>query len=133
MKQYLSLFGAFALAACGGGDDAAAPAAEGDVATVSAPSPDSPLIGEFGGLAMDGQPWGSTIKADGTYQDTQGGEVTEAGTWTHEGDQVCFSPSVAAGEGSDATCLTLINVNDDGSLLMSDGAGNETTVPKLSQ
>lgn len=133
MKQYLALFGALALAGCGGGDDAAAPAAEGEAASAAMPSPDSPLIGAFGGIDMDGQPWSSTINADGTYQDTQGGEVSETGTWTHEGDQVCFSPSVAAGEAADATCLTLINVNDDGSLLMSDGAGNETTVPKLAQ
>ena len=133
MKQYLALFGAFSLVACGGGDDAAGPAAEGEPTGATAPAPDSPLIGAFGGLDMDGQPWSSRINADGTYQDTQGGEVTETGTWTHEGDQVCFSPSSAAEEAADATCLTLVNVNDDGSLLMSDGAGNETTVPRLTQ
>lgn len=96
-----------------------------------ASAPDSPLVGTYGSTDMDGNSWTSAIKADGTYQDTMNGEVTETGTWTHEGDQVCFTPAPIDGATADATCLTLINVNDDGSLLMSDGTGAETTVPRI--
>ena len=131
MKRIIALAGAFALAACGGGDDAAE--TTDDTVAAAAPSPDSPLIGVYGGTDMDGGTWSSAMNADGSYEDRQGGEVTEVGTWTHEGDQVCFAPTVAEGAASDPTCLTLINVNDDGSLLMSDAEGNETTVPRLEQ
>lgn len=129
MKRMIALAGAFALVACGGGDDTAGTTED----TTVAPSPDSPLIGTYGGTDMEGGTWSSAMNADGTYEDRQGGEVTETGNWTHEGDQVCFAPAVAEGSAGDPTCLTLINVNDDGSLLMSDAEGNETTVPKLAQ
>ncbi len=130
MKTIIALAGAFALAACSGGEAADT---TDDTAAAAAPSADSPLIGVYGGTDMDGGTWSSAMNADGTYEDRQGGEVTETGTWTHEGDQVCFAPAAAEGAAADSTCLTLINVNDDGSLLMSDPEGNETTVPRLEQ
>ncbi|HSG55760.1 MAG TPA: hypothetical protein VLA45_09905 [Paracoccaceae bacterium] len=128
MKTIIALAGAFALAACSGGEAADT---TDDTTAAAAPSADSPLIGVYGGTDMEGGTWTSAMNGDGTYEDRQGGEVTETGTWTHEGDQVCFVP--ADGAAADLTCLTLINVNDDGSLLMSDADGNETTVPRLQQ
>ncbi|TIX49979.1 hypothetical protein [Alteraurantiacibacter aquimixticola] len=129
MKKFVALAGAFALAACGGDADVEAPeeAAEATAEAVV----ESPLVGAYGGTTDDGEAWTSTINADGTYEDTVAGEVSETGSWTHEGDQVCFNPTVMEGEVADQTCLTLINVNEDGSLVMTDQDGNEMTVPRL--
>lgn len=129
MKRMIALASALALASCGGGDDTA----ETTDTVATAPSPDSPLIGVYGGTDMDGGTWSSAMNADGTYEDRQGGEISETGTWTHEGDQVCFTPAMVEGAAPSPTCLTLINVNDDGSLLMADGQGEERTVPRLEQ
>jgi hypothetical protein len=130
MKTYIALAAALALASCGSGDEAVG-SADGQGETPAAAAPDSPLIGTYGSTDMDGNSWTSAMNADGTYQDTMNGEVTETGTWTHLDDQVCFTPAPIDGATADATCLTLINVNDDGSLLMSDGTGAETTVPRI--
>ncbi len=126
MRNFVVFVGALALAACGSGDDAAAEA-EAPVAAAA----DDPLVGNFGGTTEDGKAWTSAMNADGTYQDTLDGEVAETGTWTHQDDQVCFNPAVEGGETATNTCLSLLNVNDDGSLLMADGEGTETTVPRL--
>lgn len=129
MKACFALAAALVLSACGGGDDAATPEGGAPVA----PAADSPLIGNYGGSDMDGNSWTSQMNADGTYRDTLNGEVSETGTWTHENDQVCFTPAPVDNVAASATCLTLVNVNDDGSLLMADAEGNETTVPRLAE
>lgn len=131
MRKLVVLAGALALAACGGSDNAAEADAPAEVEATT-PAADDPLVGNFGGVTEDGKAWTSAMNADGTYQDTLDGEVAETGTWTHEGDQVCFAPAAEEGEAAAASsCLTLLNVNDDGSLLMTDAEGNETTVPRL--
>lgn len=130
MKKLVALAGALALAACGSTDDSTAAEAPTEV-TATTPAADDPLVGNFGGTTSDGKAWTSAMNADGTYQDTLDGEVAETGTWTHEDDQVCFTPAAEAGSAATGTCLTLLNVNDDGSLVMADAEGTETTVPRL--
>ncbi|MFC3096394.1 hypothetical protein [Alteraurantiacibacter palmitatis] len=128
MKKLVVIVAATLLSACGSGDNGSADAV---TPTPSPAAPNSPLIGVYGGTDMDGNSWTSQINADGTYTDTVGGEVSETGVWTHSGDQVCFTAQSAEGPSPAPTCLTLVNVNDDGSLLMADPEGNETTVPRL--
>lgn len=132
MKTVIALVGVFALAACGSRDDSAAAEAPGQVTATPAAAND-PLVGNFGGTTAEGQAWTSAMNADGTYSETLEGEAAESGTWTHVGDQVCFNPAVEEGITSIETCLTLLNLNDDGSLLMADAEGTETTVPRLEE
>lgn len=133
MKKLLAVAGALALAACGGADDAAVDTGDqtAEAAPASTSIAGSPLVGTYGGSDDQGGSWTSTINADGTYEDTVGGEVTDTGRWTHEGDQICFDKDVMEGESPDQTCLTLVNINDDGSLLMRDSDGAEMNVPRL--
>ncbi|MFC3099564.1 hypothetical protein [Altererythrobacter lauratis] len=126
-KKLVGIVAATLLSACGSGDNSAGTATP----TPTPAAPDSPLVGVYGGTDMDGNNWTSQINADGTYVDTVGGELSESGTWTHSGNQVCFTAQSADGPAPSPTCLTLVNVNDDGSLLMADQVGNETTVPRL--
>lgn len=130
MKKLAVIGSALLLVACGSGDDAVATDAPAEAAATT-PAADDPLVGNFGGTTADGKAWTSAMSADGTYQDTLDGEVAETGTWTHEDDQVCFTPAAEAGSAATGTCLTLLNVNDDGSLVMADAEGTETTVPRL--
>jgi hypothetical protein len=90
-------------------------------------------VGTYGGKNEDGEAWTSTLNADGTYQDAEAGEVTVTGSWTHEDDQLCFNPDVEEGTQSESTCLNLVSVNPDGSLLLADAEGNEMTVPRLEE
>jgi hypothetical protein len=136
MKKFVVLAGAFALAACGSNDAEVAETeiASGDATETSAESETaSPLVGSYGGEGEDGEAWTSTLNADGTYQDAVAGTVTESGSWTHDNDQLCFNPDVEEGTESEQTCLTLVSVNPDGSLLMADIDGNEMTVPRLAE
>jgi hypothetical protein len=136
MKKYVVLASALALAACGSNE---AEVAETEIASgqsteeVSEAGTASPLVGSYAGESEDGEAWVSTLNADGTYQDVVAGEVSETGKWTHEGDQLCFNPDAEEGTVSEQTCLTLVNVNPDGSLLMADAEGNEMTVPRLAE
>jgi len=136
MKKLVVLAGALVLAACGSNEAEVAETeiASGEAAEAGGDAGDvSPLVGSYGGESEDGQAWVSSLNADGTYQDVVGGEVSETGTWTHEDSQLCFNPNVEEGTVSEQTCLTLVNVNEDGSLLMSDAEGNEMTVPRLAE
>ncbi len=131
MRNIIAMASACALVACG--------SAEADVEPVDATAGtevetafvDSPLVGTYGGTTEDDEPWTSTINADGTYEDSVAGEVTETGTWSHTDDEICFNPAVMEGETAEQTCMTLLEVNDDGSLHMRGPDGSEMTVPKL--
>lgn len=131
MKKLIAAAGALALAACGGSDDAVDATEDAPAAEVAATATDSPLVGTYGGTTEDGKPWTSTINADGTYEDTVSGEVTETGTWTHVDDEICFDQAVMEGEAADVTCMALLDVSEDGTLHLRDPDGNEMYVPKL--
>jgi hypothetical protein len=132
MKKLVALAGVFALAACGSGDDSAGDGAPGEVVATPAAA-DDPMIGNFGGTTAEGKAWTSAMNANGTYSETLEGEPAESGTWTHVGDQVCFTPTPEENITTTVTCLKLLNVNDDGSLLMADAEGTETTVPRITE
>ena len=131
MKRIVALAGALALAACGSGE---APE-EGQAAAAAPPAaaPASSLAGTYGASGADGQPWTSALNANGTYRNTVAGQLSESGRWSHRDDQLCFQPEALAGEVPTETCLTLLNVNDDGSLVLADAEGNETTAPRLAR
>ncbi len=136
MKKFVVAASALALAACGGND---AEVAETEIASGESAEAaedavsENSLVGSYGGEGEDGETWVSTLNADGSYQDIVGGEVSESGSWTHEGDQLCFNPDVEEGTISEQTCLTLVSVNPDGSLVMSDAEGSEMIVPRLAE
>lgn len=131
MKRVMVLAGVLALAACGSAPDS------GDAANAApAPSPtavqvSAELAGTYGAEGADGQLWTTTLGADGTYRNTVAGEQTESGTWQKSGEEICFTPVPMAGETPTQTCQTLLSVNDDGSLVVRDDAGLETTAPRL--
>ncbi|WP_160772215.1 hypothetical protein [Alteraurantiacibacter buctensis] len=131
MKRVMVLAGALALAACGNGTG------EGDSAS-AAPAPSATpapvpteLVGTYGAQGADGRPWTTALAADGTYRNTVGGELTESGTWTRSGASICFTPMPVAEQAQAQTCQTLLNVNDDGSLVVRDAGGQETIAPRL--
>lgn len=131
MKRVLVLASALALAACGNGasDGESANAAPTPSATPS-PVP-SELVGTYGAQGSDGKAWTTTLAADGSYRNTVAGELTESGSWNKAGDAICFTPTPGAGTAPDQTCQTLVNVTEDGSLVVRDEAGQETTAPRL--
>lgn len=133
MKRVFVLAGALALAACGN-DSGAAESAAVEVPPTAATTVPSTLVGTFGATGADGAPWTTVLGADGRYRNTVAGELTESGTWAQTGDQLCFTPTPQPGNSGNAdqqTCQTLLNVNDDGSLVVRDAAGQETTAPRI--
>lgn len=131
MKWTWAMVGTMALAACSGGQDDAGTTGQSQAAPLVTPAP-SNLAGTYGAAGVDGQPWTSSLNADGSYQNTIGGEVSEAGTWTQAEDQLCFSPEAAPDEAArEQTCLTVLSVNQDGSLVLADAQGNQTTAPRI--
>lgn len=131
MKRLVVLAGAFALAGCGSGsvpDDSASAAPVPSATPAQVPAE---LVGTYGGDGSDGRAWTTTLAADGTYRNTVAGELTESGSWNKSGEQICFTPVPAAGEEATPTCQTLLTVNDDGSLVVRDQDGQETTAPRL--
>ena len=132
MKRVLVLAGALALAACGSGTDEAESASAAPTPSPSAANQiPSELVGTYGADGADGQAWTTTLGADGTYRNTVAGELTESGTWTKAGEAICFTPTPSAGQAPAQTCQTLLNINDDGSLVVRDEGGQETTAPRL--
>jgi hypothetical protein len=133
MKVYLALAGALALSACDNNGADAAPSGS-DQATVTATPPPANLTGTYGANGVDGQPWTSSLNADGTYQNTIAGQVSEVGKWSHTDNRLCFEPDAADGQPApEATCLTLVETAPNGSLVLADEAGNQTTAPRIDE
>ncbi|MES2698846.1 MAG: hypothetical protein V4647_04475 [Pseudomonadota bacterium] len=133
MKRVFVLAGALALAACGN-DSGAAESAAVEVAPSAAATVPTSLAGTYGATGSDGAPWTTMLGADGRYRNTVAGELTESGTWAQTGDQLCFTVTPQPGDSASAgrqTCQTLLNVNDDGSLVVRDASGQETTAPRI--
>ncbi len=73
---------------------------------------------------MDGKATVAVLNPDGTYTDTQGGEVIESGSWEDRDDgKVCFDS-----EGGDDTvvCYTLGEAAEDGTQTATPDNGSET-------
>ena len=94
MKKLLLAFAATtALAACGSNksEDTVEPiettVAETDTATASQ------MAGTYEVTAADGTVTRQTVNADGTYVDSDlEGNETQRGTWSQQGDQLCYDP-----------------------------------------
>lgn len=131
MKRLLVLAGAVALAACGSGASDGESANAAPVPSAAATQVPAELVGTYGAQGVDGKAWTTTLATDGSYRNTVAGELTESGSWSKMGDAICFTPTPAAGSAAAQTCQTLVNVNEDGSLVVRDEAGQETTAPRL--
>ncbi|GAA0279815.1 hypothetical protein GCM10009127_21160 [Alteraurantiacibacter aestuarii] len=127
MKKLIAIAGIMTLAACGGDADVdEAPVEEVAVAEVS------PYAGTYTGTMDDGSVWSSVLNEDGTYADTEAGEVTETGLWADSDGQVCFTPDVAEGEEPEATsCYSMGEVAEDGSVVITNAEGEESTIQKV--
>jgi hypothetical protein len=118
------------LAACG---DAAEEA--DDTAAVETPAATEAVAAETSAgtyeFEMDGVATVAVLNPDGTYTDTQDGEVIETGTWEDRDDgTACFDS-----EGGDDTvvCYTLSEAAEDGTQTATPDDGSETlTVRKVS-
>lgn len=131
MKRLLVLTGAVMLAACGSGASDGESANAAPVPSAAASQVPADLVGTYGAQGADGQAWTTTLAADGSYRNTVAGELTESGNWNKSGDAICFTPTPASGEAVTQTCQTLLNVTEDGSLVVRDAGGQETTAPRL--
>ena len=137
MKRVLVVSGLLlTLAACGGQDTPAAPASAAATPSPVAADSAAALAGTYGAARADGTPWTTTLQADGRYSNTMAGQVTESGRWTRAGDQLCFTADRNVDQAAVATppaqvCQTLVAVNTDGSLVVRDASGQETTAPRL--
>ena len=128
MKKLIVIASALALSACGGSEAEAPTEAE-----------DTPMVentvafdqygsaGTYGGTSEDGTPWSSQLNADGTFEDTENGEVIRTGTWTdNEAGQTCFIP-----EGETAQeCYQMGDVQDDGTVQVTGPDGTTFTMNK---
>lgn len=128
MKKIIAVAGAIALAACGSGEAEV----EEVVEEVEEPAV-SAVAGTYTGTTEDGTEWTSVLNPDGTYQDTVGDEVVESGTWTDGDGQTCFTETTAEGEEpAEASCFTVGEVGEDGSVEITDAEGETMTITKAS-
>lgn len=127
MKKLIAIAGIMSLAACGGDADVEEAAVE-EVAVAEVSS----AAGTYTGTSEEGSVWSSVLNDDGTYQDTEDGEVTETGSWSDSDGQVCFVPDVAEGEEPEATsCFTMGEVAEDGRVVITNAEGEEMTIQKV--
>ena len=78
---------------------------------------------------MDGTPTTAVLMDDGTYSDTQNGEVIEAGTWQERDDgKVCFDPE---GDDTPDTCFTIGETAADGTFVATPDEGEPLTIRKV--
>jgi hypothetical protein len=111
-----------ALAACGDAaeesDDTTA--VEEPAATQAAVEESSAGTYEFD---MDGTPTVAVLKPDGTYTDTQDGEVIESGTWEDRDDgKTCFDPE---GDEAPSVCYTIGETAADGTFVATPDDGSD--------
>lgn len=118
------------LAACG---DAAEEADDTATAETAEATPEAEPTSSAGTYEfdMDGTTTVATLNPDGTYADTQDGEVIESGTWEDRDDgKTCFDS-----EGGDDTvvCFTMGETGADGTFVATPDDGSEPlTIKKTS-
>ncbi len=128
MKKIIVMASALALGACSAADTGADEVVEEEVVVAEV----SPVAGTYAGSGEDGESWTSTLAPDGTYEDTINGEVTETGTWTETAGLTCFVVDVAEGEvAEEAECFTVGEVAEDGTVVVTNAAGEQSTLTKV--
>ena len=133
MKKITAIVAAMALAACGGNDVEETDAGMADNAGTAQPTaPVTPTAaGTYVGTDENGQEWTSQLNADGTYQDTMGGEVTETGSWTERNGQTCFLQDIVEGDpAAEENCWTLSTPDAQGNVTITNAEGEEMTIRK---
>lgn len=133
MKKIIAFAAAPALvmtaAACGGNevDDPA----EADIAKVDAGAADhtAQVAGTYSGNTEDGGTWTSVLNEDGTFEDTENGEVVRTGSWTHDPvEGTCFTTT---GD-TEAQCFMMGEPAADGTVEVTGPDGSTFTMNKVS-
>lgn len=123
MKKLLATAAIFALAACGGkadeqvADDQVIPTTQSTFAAATE-------AGTYTGTDEAGQPWTSTLNADGTFEDRADGKVIRTGTWENTAEGTCFTDEAALGEAAEPQCYQMGVPDSNGTLVVTgpDGA-----------
>ena len=129
----LAAASALALAACGGGNDDAA-----TTDTAAAPAEDTASVmptaqGMYTGTNADGQEWTANLRQDGTYEFTEGGEVTQIGTYDNNIRGTCLTEETGdtAAPGQEM-CYNFGEVGPDGTVEVTGPDGVTFTMNKAS-
>jgi len=126
MKKLIAIAAALTLAACGGGDDAADAGSDSAPAASSASDMPADSTGTYVGTGADGEEVTTTLNADGTFQDTVGGEVIRSGTWEDAMRGTCFVEEGVEGE----MCYNMGAPGPDGTVEVTGPDGVTTTMRK---
>jgi uncharacterized cupin superfamily protein len=103
---------------------AATPAAPAPAAMVTA---NGSMPGTYEVTMKDGTKAQSTLRADGTFVDTDAnGKQTDTGTWNVTNGKTCFKP-----QGKAETCYKETAVAADGSFTATPDKGDPVTVKKI--
>ena len=76
---------------------------------------------------LDGKPTTSVMMADGTYTDSQDGQVTEKGLWSEHDGKTCFDPE---GDDTPGICFTTTEPNAEGVFTATGDDGTVLTIKK---
>jgi len=76
---------------------------------------------------FDGKQTTSVLKPDGSYEDSQGGKVSEKGLWAEHDGKVCFDPE---GDDTLGTCYTTTEPDADGVFTATSDDGTALTIKK---
>lgn len=115
---------ASALVACGGTDTDAP--VEAEIADEASAGASTAVAGTYTGTDAAGLAWTSTLKPDGTFEDSTGGTVTHTGTWTHdEARGTCFTVA-----GSPEQCFRIGTPAADGTVTVTDPQGRQMAMTR---
>ena len=128
MKKFVLIAALAAISACADDD-----AAEPDAATTeaAAPAPTETVAAEsWAGtyeFEVDGVATVAVLNPDGTYTDTQDGEVVESGTWLEGNGQVCFD---SEGDDTPEQCWTSTEPDEAGVFTATADDGTTLTITR---
>jgi chitinase len=120
MRNIFLIAGVATLAAC----SAAAPTEE----PAKAKTPEEAIIGTYDVTKADGKKMLSSVAPDHSYTDSEGGTVSEFGTWALKDGKFCSTPTSA---GAKAMCVTLSEPAADGTITITADDGTKMTAKKL--
>lgn len=127
MRKIIALAGVFALAACGGGEEAEVVEGEEEVAETVIPQ----STGTYVGTNEEGEEWTRVLAEDGTYTDTVGGETVETGTWEDTIRGTCLTADTAEGEAAEGEmCYNIGQPAEDGTVEVTGPDGQTITMTK---
>jgi hypothetical protein len=128
MKKLIAIAALAALCACADNDAAEDEAVAEETAAPAPAETVSSMAGTYE-FELDGVPTVSVLNADGTYADTQNGEVTETGTWAERDGKTCFDPM---GDDTPETCFTTTEPDAEGVFTATADDGTVLTITRTS-